>query len=69
MRLPVECIRKAGLQEGDSVVAHVTPAAEITLIPERAFDKDAFLMRIAKLHASMPMTEPVVEAMRREARY
>jgi len=40
------------------------------LSPKRkAFDKAAFLRRLAKLHASMPMTEPVVEQMRREDRY
>lgn len=69
VRLPVECTRAAGLKEGDSVEASVTPAGEITLAPERAFDKAAFLTRIARLHASMPMTAPVVETMRQEARY
>lgn len=69
VRLPVECTRATGLKEGDSVEASITPTGEITLVPERMFDKAAFLARIAKLHASMPMTEPVVEAMRQEARY
>jgi antitoxin MazE len=69
VRLPVECTRAAGLKEGDSVEASITPAGEITLAPERTFDKAAFLTRIAKLHASMPMTAPVVETMRQEARY
>jgi antitoxin MazE len=69
VRLPVECTRAAGLKEGDSVEASITPAGEITLAPERAFDKAAFLTRIAKLHASMPMTAPVVETMRQAARY
>jgi len=69
VRLPVECTRAAGLKEGDSVEASITAAGEITLAPERAFDKDAFLKRIDKLHASMPMTAPVVETMRQEARY
>lgn len=69
VRLPAECARAAGLKEGDSVEANITPAGEITLSPEKAFDKAAFLSRITKLHASMPMTEPVVERMRKEARY
>lgn len=69
VRLPVECIRATGLKEGDSVEASISPAGEITLAPERAFDKVAFLARITKLHASMPMTSPVVETMRQEARY
>ena len=69
VRLPMECTRAAGLQEGDSVEASISPAGEITLAPERAFEKIAFLARLAKLHAAMPMTEPVVERMRQEARY
>lgn len=69
VRLPVECTRAAGLQEGDSVEASITPAGTITLAPERTFDKAAFLKRLAKLHSVMPMTESVVERMRQEERY
>lgn len=69
VRLPVECIRASGLKEGDTVEASVTKAGGITLVPDRAFDKKAFLTRIAKLQASMPMTAPVVETMRQEERY
>lgn len=69
VRLPVECTRAAGLKEGDSVEASITPAGAITLAPEKTFDKATFLMRIAKLRATMPMTSPVVETMRQEERY
>lgn len=69
VRLPVECIRASGLKEGDSVEASITPVGVITLSPEKSFDKSTFMKRIAKLHASMPMTAPVVESMRKEARY
>ncbi len=69
VRLPVECTRATGLKEGDIVEASITPGGAITLVPEKNFDKTAFLKRIARLHANMPMTEPVVEAMRQEERY
>ncbi|OQX12405.1 MAG: AbrB family transcriptional regulator [Desulfobulbaceae bacterium A2] len=69
VRLPVECIRRTGLKEGDSVEASITPTGELSLVPLRTFDKASFLKRIAKLHASLPMTAPVVEAMRQEASY
>ncbi len=69
VRLPVECVRAAGLQEGDSVEAEITPAGEITLTATKHFDKTAFLDRVRKLREKMPMTEPVVEKMRRETRY
>ena len=73
VRLPVECTRAAGLKEGDRVEASVTPEGDIALVPvpvpEKAFDKSAFLVRLAKLQKTMPMTEPVVAGMRRETRY
>ena len=69
VRLPAECVRAAGLREGDSVDADITPAGEITLTPAKPFDKSAFLRRLRKLRQGMPMTKPVVEAMRRQTRY
>jgi antitoxin MazE len=69
VRLPVECIRAAGLKEGDEVEAEVTPVGEIRLKPAQVFDKAAFLQRLSKLRAGMSMTEAVVEKMRREDRY
>ena len=55
VRLPVECIRAAGLKEGDEVVAEITPGGEIRLMPSRVFDKAAFLARLSKLHAKLPV--------------
>ena len=47
----------------------IAPTGEIMLAPASAFDKAAFLARLAKLQAAMPITEPVVTRMRQEARY
>ena len=69
VRLPVECTRAAGLREGDTVEAEVSAGGEIKLTPTKPFDKEAFLRRLGKLHAKMPMTATTVEAMRRENRY
>lgn len=69
VRLPVECTRAAGLREGDTVEAEVTPVGEIKLTPAPAFDKAAFLERLRRLHARMPMTTTTVEMMRRDDRY
>lgn len=69
VRLPVECTKAAGLHEGDMVEAEVTPVGEIKLMPAQAFDKADFLRRLRKRRAGMAMTEPTVEAMRREERY
>ena len=69
VRLPAECVRATGLRQGDSVDAEITPAGQITLTPTKPFNKAAFLQRLRKLRRNMPVTEPVVEKMRREARY
>jgi len=65
----VACIRAAGLKEGDEVEASVTSIGEIRLTPAQVFDKAAFLARLSRLRAGMPMTDPVVETMRQEDRY
>lgn len=67
IRLPRECTRVAGLHEGDMIEAIIAQEGTITLVPDKAFKKAAFLARLAKLHASMRMTKPVVERMRQEA--
>ncbi len=69
VRIPADCARATGLKEGDRVEVGITKAGEIRLVRERPFDKTAFLARLRKLRASMPMTGPVVERMRQQARY
>ncbi len=69
VRLPMECVRAAGLREGDSIEAEVTPMGEIKLTPAQTFDKTAFLKRLRKLRAGMPMTITTVEMMRQGDRY
>lgn len=54
VRLPVECVRAAGLKEGDEVEAEVTAIGEIRLSPSKPFDKAAFLARLKKLHTRIP---------------
>jgi antitoxin MazE len=69
LRLPAECVRATGLRQGDSVDAEITPAGTITLTPAKAFDKTEFLQRLRKLRRGMAVSDPVVDRMRREARY
>ena len=69
VRLPVACTRAAGLREGDTVEAEVTPVGEIKLTLAQDFDKAAFLKRLRKLRATMSMTQTTVATMRSEERY
>jgi len=59
----------AGFSHFDWVNPEAPRGGEITLVPTRPFDKAAFLARTRKLREAMPETEPVVERMRKEARY
>jgi len=73
VRLPVDYLRAAGLKEGDEVEAEVTPLGEIRLRPAEAFDKAAFLERLDRLHARLPLQAEgageLVRRMRDEDRY
>ena len=69
VRLPARHLRAMGLREGAAVEVSVTPAGELKLTPVATFNKAAFLKRLDSLHRRMPRSAPVVEALRREARY
>jgi antitoxin MazE len=69
VRLPSDCVRQAGLREGDRVDAQVDSNGQIRLTPEQSFDKNEFLARLRRLHGTRPQTEPIVEQMRKQERY
>lgn len=69
VRLPIEYARTAGLREGDTLEADVLPTGTMTITPNQAFDKQAFLQKVRKSRSGMKMTSPTVDAMRRESRY
>lgn len=69
VRLPADYARTVGLREGDMVEADISPSGAMTIIPDQAFDKQAFLRRVRRLRSGMKMTTPTVETMRREDRY
>lgn len=69
VRLPTDYTRAAGVKEGDCVHAHISAAGNITLTPDRSFDKPAFLKRIQKLRGGIPLTSATVEEMRSKDRY
>lgn len=69
VRLPARHLRTMGLREGAVVEVSITPAGELKLTPATPFNKASFLKRLAVLHRRMPPATPVVESLRREARY
>jgi antitoxin MazE len=69
VRLPVECTRAAGLREGDTVEAEVTPIGDIRLTPTQSFDRMALIKHLRKRRETMSMTTTTVQMMREEDRY
>lgn len=63
LRLPAGIARQLGLQEGSRVQAEVTDTGELLLTPPEpirpARTRDELMEQLRKLHAEMPVTQPV----------
>ena len=73
VRIPAKLARELGVTEGSTLKAEVLGPATLGLTgpppatPKRTMAE--FIARLEQLHRGMPVTEPVVEQMRRDARY
>lgn len=68
LRIPAEWARRLGLREGATVDAQLTADGVLAIRPA-AFDRRAFAAELAAARDTMPMTESVIEELRRNARY
>jgi antitoxin MazE len=68
LRLPAEYVRRVGIKEGDQVEISLTADGGISLRATR-WDRQAFGRELEQTRAAMPMTESVMDELRREARY
>lgn len=68
LRLPADYVRRIGVKEGDQIQASLTIDGGICLRATR-WDRQAFSRELEKSRADMPMTESVMDKLRREARY
>jgi len=69
VRIPAEVARALDVTEGSVIHAEVVGPAQLRLATGKPFDRQAFLARLEDLHQRMPVTEPVVNALRNGARY
>ena len=69
VRIPSEVARELDVTEGSVIHAQVVGPAQLRLASGKPFDRQAFLARLEALHEALPVTQPVVESMRRSARY
>lgn len=68
LRIPADYVRRIGIKEGDHVQASLTIDGGIS-IRAATWDRKAFARELAKNREGMPMTESVMEELRRGARY
>ncbi len=69
VRLPAEAARRIGVGEGSTLIGEIAPDGRLILTPEtRAIGKDE-IRRMREFVARQKETAPVVEGMRKSARY
>ena len=69
VRLPADCLRQAGLQEGDEIDIVVGPDGRLSLEPVRRLDRSALATDLRQLQATMPLTPAVIEDCRAGERW
>jgi len=68
VRLPADCLRQAGLQEGDQIQIVVGPDGRLSLEPLQRLDRSALAADLRQLQATMPLTPSVIEECRSSER-
>ena len=68
LRIPADYVRHIGIREGDQVQVNLTVDGGISIHATK-WDRRAFALELEKTRESMPMTESVMEELRRGARY
>jgi antitoxin MazE len=69
VRLPADCLRQAGLREGDQIEIVVAPDGRLRLEPLRHLDRSALVDDLRELQATMPLTPSVMEECRSSERW
>jgi antitoxin MazE len=71
VRIPAKLARELGVSEGSTLQAEVLGPAHVRLSgpPKPAPSMADFVKRLQVLHSRIPVTPPIVEEMRRNARY
>mgnify|MGYP003340259185 FL=1 len=57
VRLPADCLRQAGLREGDQIDIVVGPDGRLSLEPLRKLDRSCLAADLRQLQASMTLTQ------------
>jgi antitoxin MazE len=68
LRIPSEVVRRLGLREGAVVEAQLTVDGSLSIRPAQ-WNRKAFALELTEARSAMPMSEPVMEALRGGSRY
>ncbi len=68
-RIPAECLRQAGLREGELTEIVVGADARLSLEPLQRLDRRALAADLRQMQATMPITTSVIEACREQERW
>lgn len=68
LRIPSDIVRQLGLREGATVEARIAVDGSLSIRPSQ-WDRQSFARELHEARNSMPMSEPVMEEVRRGARY
>lgn len=69
VRLPAQLARQLQVEEGSVIQAQAVGKGRLKLAGAKPVNRKAFLQRLKQLHERMPVSPPVVEDMRKDARY
>jgi antitoxin MazE len=68
LRIPAEVVRQLGLREGATVEAQLTVDGTLSIRPAQ-WNRKAFALELTEACSAMPLSQPVLEELRSEARY
>lgn len=69
VRINAQLARELNVSEGAVIQAEIVGQGRLRFGAAKPFDRQAFLAQLDELRSRMPVTEPVVEQMRKDARY
>lgn len=69
VRIPTQSVRRIGIEEGDRLIAEVTPDGRLVLAREARPVHAAAVRSLKRFVARQRETAPVVESMRRRERH
>lgn len=68
LRIPSEIVRRLGLREGATVEARLGVDGSLSIRPAQ-WSRKTFARELAEARDAMPLSEPVIDALRGGARY